>query len=68
MLELVVHICLQSDPAKCREEALTFSTESVTPMQCLMSAQPVIAQHMELRPRWVCKKWSCRPAGQYAKA
>ena len=68
MLELILSLCLLDNPAKCREEAVTFSTESVTPLQCLMGAQPVIAQHMELRPRWACKRWSCRPAGQFAKA
>lgn len=68
MLELVLHLCLLADPAKCREEAITFTAESVTPLQCLMGAQPIIAQHMELRPRWACKKWSCRRAGQVAKA
>lgn len=68
MIELVIELCLQENPAKCREEAVTFSAESVTPMQCLMGAQPVIAQHMEYRPRWVCKRWACQPAGRFAKA
>jgi len=68
MIELVLTLCLLDNPSKCREEALTYSTQSVTPMQCVMGAQPVIAQHMEYRPRWACKKWGCRPAGQFAKA
>jgi len=68
MIELVLTLCLLENPQKCREEGLTFSAENLTPMQCVMGAQPVIAQHMELRPRWACRKWRCRPAGMYAKA
>lgn len=68
MLELVLLICLADRPDKCREEALTYSAETLTPMQCVMGAQPEIAKHMELRPRWFCKKWGCRRAGMFAKA
>ncbi len=66
MIELVLTICLLDDAKKCREEALTFADVSL--MTCAMSGQPIAAQHMELRPRWYLARWSCRPAGLFAKA
>ena len=63
MIELVMTLCLAAQPTKCRDEAMTIADESVTPLQCLMGAPPVIAQYMERRPRWVCRRWRCRPAG-----
>lgn len=67
MLELALVACLADDLTRCKDVALIFSEESVTPMQCLMGAQPQIARYVEEHPRWVVKKWSCRPAGRIAK-
>jgi len=65
-VELVLHICLLDDARKCRDESLTFADVSM--ITCMLTAQPVAAQHMERRPRWYLSKWSCRPAGLHAKA
>lgn len=67
MLELVIVACSVLHGAQCREITLTYSTESVTPLQCLMGAQPVIAEWVWSHPNWTVSKWSCRPAGRYAK-
>lgn len=66
MIELALTICLLDDARKCREESLTFTDVSV--FSCMVGAQPVAAQHMELRPRWYLARWTCRPAGMHAKA
>ena len=66
MIELVLTICLLDDARRCREEALTFAEVSL--MTCMVGAQPIVAQHMELRPRWYLSRWTCRPAGMHAKA
>ena len=66
MVELVLSICLLDDARKCRDEALTFTDTSL--ITCMIGAQPIAAQHMELRPRWYLKRWTCRPAGMHAKA
>jgi hypothetical protein len=66
MVELALTLCLLDDANKCREESLTFADVSV--FTCMVACQPVIAQHMERRPRWYLARWTCRPAGLHAKA
>jgi hypothetical protein len=66
MLELALLVCLADNPSKCKEESLVYSTENLTPMQCLMGAQAEIAKWSEYHPRWVAKKWTCRQAGKFA--
>ena len=51
MLELMVSVCLISDPARCKDVALTYSAENLTPMQCMMGAQPEIAKWIEAHPK-----------------
>ncbi|WP_245257635.1 hypothetical protein [Hyphomicrobium zavarzinii] len=46
---------------------MVYLAESVTPMQCMMQSQAEIAKWTEGHPNWVAKRWSCRPAGRYAK-
>jgi len=65
MIELVLSICLLDDARKCRDESLTFADVSL--LTCAVGGQAQIAQYMEHRPRWYVKRWSCRPAGTYAK-
>ncbi|MGA7116871.1 MAG: hypothetical protein WBY12_06725 [Hyphomicrobium sp.] len=67
MLELMVSVCLISDPARCKDVALTYSAENLTPMQCMMGAQPEIAKWIEAHPKWALRKWTCHRAGLYAK-
>jgi hypothetical protein len=59
MLALILSICLIENPGKCREERMQIMEQVATPFQCMMVAQPEIAKHMEMRPRWVVKKWTC---------
>jgi hypothetical protein len=66
MLELVVLVCLAENPSKCKDESLVYTAENLTPMQCLMGAQAEIAKWSEYHPRWVAKRWTCRPAGKFA--
>jgi hypothetical protein len=67
MLELAVVACLISDPSKCRDVSLTFDSETATPMQCLMQAQPELAKWAGDHPNWKIERYTCRPAGQIAK-
>jgi hypothetical protein len=67
MIELALIACLAAEPTKCKDVGLIFDSEAVTPMQCLMGAQPEIAKWVEAHPRWQVKRWSCRPAGKFAK-
>jgi hypothetical protein len=67
MIELALVACLVSDPSTCKDVGLTYSGESVTPMQCLMGAGPEIARWTDEHPRWTVRRWTCRPAGRFAK-
>jgi len=67
MLELVVSVCLANEPARCKDVSLTYMSESTTPMQCMMMSQAEIAKWAEGHPKWVAKRWTCRPAGRIAK-
>lgn len=67
MLELVLSVCLIDDPARCKDVSLVYSSENLTPMQCMMMSQAEIAKWTEGHPKWVAKRWACRPAGRIAK-
>lgn len=67
MIELVVSVCLVSTPDRCKDVNLVFDAESVTPMQCMMGAQPEIARWIDEHPKWQLKGWTCQPAGRFAK-
>ena len=67
MLELLVSVCLLSDPTRCKDVSLVYSDERLTPMQCLMGAQPEIAKWIEAHPQWALRRWTCQRAGLFAK-
>jgi hypothetical protein len=67
MLELVVSVCLADDLTRCKDVSLVYMAETVTPMQCMMMSPAEIAKWSEGHPKWVAKRWSCRPAGRFAK-
>jgi len=67
MLELVVSVCLADDLSRCKDVSLVYMAEAVTPIQCMMMSQIEIAKWTEGHPKWVAKRWTCRPAGHIAK-
>lgn len=67
MIELALLVCLTADPSSCKDVGLTYSSESMTPQQCLMRALPEVAKWADTHPNWYVKRWSCRPAGTVAK-
>lgn len=67
MIELLVSVCLVDDPARCKEVSLANADEGMSSMQCMMQAQPQIAQWIDVHPKWQLKSWTCRTAGQIAK-
>ena len=62
-MELVLSVCLLSTPVDCREEHLSVSLETTAPMQCMIGAQPVIAEWSVSHPKYRVAKWRCGPAG-----
>ena len=58
MIELLFVACLSSDPESCREHSLVFT--DVTPMQCLMGAQPELAKWVNAHPNAQIQSWRCQ--------
>lgn len=58
MIELLFVACLATAPDQCRERSLVFT--DITPMQCLMGAQPELAKWTNQHPNLEIKSWRCR--------
>ncbi|WP_152474165.1 hypothetical protein [Roseovarius sp. THAF9] len=58
MIELLFIACMANDPTQCRERSLIFT--NVTPMQCLMGAQPELAKWVVSHPNSRIRSWRCR--------
>lgn len=58
MIELLFVACLATAPEECRERSLLFT--DITPMQCLMGAQPELAKWSEAHPNMEIRNWRCQ--------
>lgn len=58
MIEIILTVCAVSNPANCEEKYLQFVWDGSI-NQCMMAAQPYIAQWIGQHPEWVATKWSC---------
>ncbi len=67
VIELLLAVCLIDNPATCKDVSLVYSAEALTPMQCVLRAQPEIAKWIAEHPGWRTQRFTCRPAGRYAK-
>lgn len=57
MIELVLSVCLISEPANCKEVNLSYLAEQ--PSQCLLHGQAEIARWQEGHPEWRIARWKC---------
>ena len=67
VIELLLAVCLIDNPATCKNVSLTYLAEALTPMQCMMRAEPEIAKWITDHPGWRTRRFTCRAAGRYAK-
>ena len=58
MIELLFVACLATSPQECRENSLVFT--DVTPMACLMGAQPQLAKWVNAHPNYTIRSWRCK--------
>jgi hypothetical protein len=61
-IELVLTVCALSLPDQCEEQHLQF-TADMSLNQCVMNAQPYIAQWISEHPKWVAVRWRCEYGG-----
>jgi hypothetical protein len=68
MMQFTVLVILACDISgrPCREHELTFA--DVSPLTCVMSALPVIAEWHQRHPTTFPRKWWCKQAGLESKA
>lgn len=58
MIELIFVACLSSAPADCQERSLLYT--DVTPMACMMGAQPELAKWVNQHPNMRISSWKCQ--------
>jgi hypothetical protein len=58
MIEIILTVCAVANPANCEEKYLQFDWDGSI-KQCVMAAQPYIAEWIGRHPEWVATKWSC---------
>src|SRR5262249_39212955 len=67
LVELVVTVCALSLPARCEDQHLSFAAD-MSLNQCVMNAQPYIAQWISEHPKWVAVRWRCHYGGSDEKS
>lgn len=68
LIELVVAMCLITEPGTCKEQHFYFA-EDTSLMGCMMQAQPFLADWTRTHGQWKIEKWHCEnPAMKDRKA
>lgn len=68
MIEVIALACTVMAPLQCKNVKLTFATEAVSPMQCMVLGQTELAKWIGEHPGWMISHgFKCAPAGRYAK-
>ncbi len=57
MIELIFVVCLSATPTNCEERSLLYT--DISPMTCLMGAQPELAKWTQSHTRWQIERWRC---------
>jgi hypothetical protein len=62
LIELIVTVCAVAQPTQCEDKHLQFSS-SASLNECVMNAQPYIAQWIGDHPKWMAVRWRCNYPG-----
>lgn len=62
MIELVFIACLKAAPTACEIRSLSY-LEQMSAMQCVMQAQPQLAEWVKAHPTHEVHRWSCQEKG-----
>jgi hypothetical protein len=63
LIEIILTVCAIAHPDNCEEKYIQFAWDG-SPAQCMMAAQPYIAQWIGQHPTWMARKWSCDYPGR----
>ena len=58
LIDLIVTVCALAAPTNCEETHLQYSWNGSL-QQCVMAAQPYIAQWVGEHPKWNAVRWRC---------
>jgi hypothetical protein len=58
LIEIILTVCAIANPSNCEEKDLQYAWEGSI-QQCMMTAQPYIAEWIGQHPAWFVTKWSC---------
>lgn len=58
MIELVLFVCLATDPKDCRREAMPWDGPM---MACALHGQQAAVDWLAVHPLWRLSRWSCGP-------
>lgn len=58
MLVLIMTVCSMSSPDQCNEARMQFTADELI-MQCMMQAEPYLAQWAEEHPNTTIARWRC---------
>ncbi|MHA6346005.1 hypothetical protein [Roseivivax sp. CAU 1761] len=58
MIELLFVACLSTAPNECREQSMLYT--DISPMACLMGAQPELAKWATQNPGYSIARYQCR--------
>ena len=67
LIAIVVTVCALARPDQCQEQRLEFSAQSSL-KQCVMNAQPYLAQWINEHPKWSIKSYHCEYPHRKARA
>jgi hypothetical protein len=62
MIEIILTVCAIANPANCEDKYIQFAWDGSL-NQCMMAAQPYIAQWIGNHPQWTARKWTCEYPG-----
>jgi hypothetical protein len=62
LIDLIVTVCALSLPSQCEDQHFSFPP-NMSLTQCVMNAQPYIAQWINEHPKWVAVRWRCDYGG-----
>jgi hypothetical protein len=58
LIAIVITVCTLSDPTRCEEQRIEFSSQ-FSLRQCVMNAQPYLAQWIAEHPKWSIRRYHC---------
>lgn len=60
MIELVLLVCLKTNPTACEERVLSYLAEGAGPGMCMVRAQPELAAWASTHPAFSIANWKCQ--------